>query len=59
MVLFKYKEIRQMFKAQEFTFHYGPIQIGFSYCEMSIGSEFTFHYGPIQIICIFYHIVNC
>ena len=37
---------------QEFTFHYGPIQIKSSILLTSDASRFTFHYGPIQIFLV-------
>ena len=33
----------------QFTFHYGPIQIGNFAGYSAISQVFTFHYGPIQI----------
>ena len=33
----------------EFTFHYGPIQIGITVLKCIAELKFTFHYGPIQI----------
>ena len=34
---------------EEFTFHYGPIQIATHARPLIFLSLFTFHYGPIQI----------
>ena len=44
-----------------FTFHYGPIQIFFSYDLSLANMQFTFHYGPIQItafISMFVALIN-
>ena len=35
-----------------FTFHYGPIQISFSFSTIRRWTTFTFHYGPIQIATV-------
>ncbi len=49
MVLFK-SNIRDIISiSNEFTFHYGPIQIYLIEDLFFANSLFTFHYGPIQI----------
>ena len=49
MVLFKsnFRDIISI--SNEFTFHYGPIQI-VSAIDIQTHKSFTFHYGPIQIL---------
>ena len=49
MVLFKFKGISKSYKADLFTFHYGPIQIRVWWNIKTCVMQFTFHYGPIQI----------
>ena len=50
MVLFKFcNEFLALIYLDEFTFHYGPIQILSLSNIFFISFLFTFHYGPIQI----------
>ena len=49
MVLFKFFVATYINLVEEFTFHYGPIQIELIDLFKTGVSSFTFHYGPIQI----------
>ena len=52
MVLFKSECYIVDVVFNNFTFHYGPIQIELHLQFLHCRSFFTFHYGPIQIIKI-------